>query len=50
MVAPLSEMRDKSPGKPGPHSHTNITRNTDIYSHIGPGGAGPAVTGGRAGT
>ena len=49
MVAPLSEMRDKSRGESGPRSHTNTARNSDIYSHIG-WEERAAVTGGRAGT
>ena len=49
MVAPLSEMRDKSRGESGPHSHTNTARNSDIYSHIGWDGAGRGDRG-RAGT
>jgi len=46
MVAPLSEMRDKSREEAGASGHTSIDGNVDIFSHMGSTGRGGRGSGG----
>jgi hypothetical protein len=46
MVAPLSEMRDKSRGETGDSDHTSIDGNIDIFSHMDSTGRGGRGSGG----